>query len=162
MKGILRFLTARKCHILWLTVSTICTLSAWNEKHDDSPLTWLYEYTQSTVFRNLIFISVLNHRTKRSSSKILAMERCSDQTMKGKKRIYYKKLKVYDVWETSAKIPCWWRVTSQIWVVFLIGRAAQEICFNQSETLPRISALVSQTSFHRESSGGVAKCWLFS
>ena len=118
--------------------------------------------SHSTVFRNLIFISVLNHRTKRSSSKILAMERCSDQTMKGKKRIYYKKLKVYDVWETSAKIPCWWRVTSQIWVVFLIGRAAQEICFNQSETLPRISALVSQTSFHRESSGGVAKCWLFS
>ena len=25
-----------------------------------------------------------------------------------------------------------------------------------------ISALVSQTSFHGESSGGVAKCWLFS
>ena len=99
--------------------------------------------SQSTVFRNLLFTSVLNHRTKRSSSKKLVMERGSDQTMKGEKRIYYKKLKVYDVWETSAKIPCWWRVTSQIWVVFLIGRAAQEICFNQSETLPRISALVS-------------------
>ena len=164
------FLTARKCHILWLTISTICTLSAWNKKHDDSPLTWLHlkpnqwtlRRSQSTVFRKLLFTFVLNHRTKRSSSKKLVMERCSDQTMKGEKRIYYKKLKVYDVWETSAKIPCWWRVTSQIWVVFLIGRAAQEICFNQSETLPRISALVSQTSFHRESSGGVAKCWLFS
>ena len=41
-----------------------------------------------------------------------------------------------DVWETSAEIPCWWRVIGQIWVVFLIGRAATEICFNQSETLP--------------------------
>ena len=99
--------------------------------------------SQSTLFRKLLFTSVLNYRTKRSSSKKLVMERCSDQTMKGEKRIYYKKLKVYDVWETSAKIPCWWRVTSQIWVVFLIGRAAQEICFNQSETLPRTSALVS-------------------
>ena len=69
--------------------------------------------SQSTVFRNLLFTSVLNHRTKRSSSKKLVMERCSDQTMKGEKRIYYKKLKVYDVWETSAKIPCWWRVTTQ-------------------------------------------------
>ena len=26
-----------------------------------------------------------------------------------------------DVWETSAEIPYWWRVTSQIWVVLLIG-----------------------------------------
>ena len=43
--GVLRFLTARKCrHILWLTVPKICTLSARNEKHDDSPLIWLYEY----------------------------------------------------------------------------------------------------------------------
>ena len=41
--------------------------------------------SQSTVFTNLLFTSVLNHRTKRFTSKILAMERCSDQTMKGKK-----------------------------------------------------------------------------
>ena len=61
--------------------------------------------SQSTVFRNLLFTSVINHRTKRSSSKKLVMERCSDQTMKGKKRIYYRKLEVYDVWETSAEIP---------------------------------------------------------
>ena len=26
-----------------------------------------------------------------------------------------------DVWETSAEIPYWWRVTTQIWVVLLIG-----------------------------------------
>ena len=36
-----------------------------------------------------------------------------------------------DVWETSA------RVTTQIWVVLLIDHAAWEICFNQSEVLPR-------------------------
>ena len=42
-----------------------------------------------------------------------------------------------DVWEISAEIPYWWRITSQIWVVFLIGRATWNICFNQSEALPR-------------------------
>ena len=42
-----------------------------------------------------------------------------------------------DVWEASAEIPYWWRLTSQIWVVLLIGRAAKEIYFNQSEALPR-------------------------
>ena len=26
-----------------------------------------------------------------------------------------------DVWETSAETPYWWRVTTQIWVVLLIG-----------------------------------------
>ena len=36
-----------------------------------------------------------------------------------------------DIWETSAEIPFWWRVTTQIWVVLLIGRAAWEIWFNQ-------------------------------
>ena len=42
-----------------------------------------------------------------------------------------------DVWETSAEIPYWWCVTTQIWVVLLIGRAVREICFKQSEVLPR-------------------------
>ena len=42
------------------------------------------------------------------------------------------------VWETSAEIPYGWHVTTQIWVlVLLIGRAAWEIWFNQSEALPR-------------------------
>ena len=36
-----------------------------------------------------------------------------------------------DVWETSAEIPYWWRVTTLIWVLPLIGRAAWEIWFNQ-------------------------------
>ena len=35
-----------------------------------------------------------------------------------------------DVWETSAEIPYWWCVTTQIWVVLLIGRAASQIYFN--------------------------------
>ena len=54
-----------------------------------------------------------------------------------------------------------------------LGSAAGEICLSQSEALPwsgywmmchqyGISALVSQTSFRRETSGGVAKCRLFS
>ena len=42
-----------------------------------------------------------------------------------------------DVWEKSAEIPFWWRVSTQIWDVLLIGRAAWEIWFNQSEALPR-------------------------
>ena len=42
-----------------------------------------------------------------------------------------------DVWETSAEIPYWWRVITQIWVVLLIGRAAWEIWFKQSDALPR-------------------------
>ena len=41
-----------------------------------------------------------------------------------------------DVWEMNAEIPYWWRVTTQIWEVFLIGRAAWEILFNQSKALP--------------------------
>ena len=42
-----------------------------------------------------------------------------------------------DVWEMSAEIPYWWYVTTQIWVVVLIGRAARKIWFNQLEALPR-------------------------
>ena len=42
-----------------------------------------------------------------------------------------------DVWETSAEIPYWWRVTIKIWVMLLIGRATWEIWFNQSQALPR-------------------------
>ena len=39
--------------------------------------------------------------------------------------------------ETSAEIPYWWCVTTQIWVVLLIGCVAWEIWFNQWEALPR-------------------------
>ena len=49
-----------------------------------------------------------------------------------------------EVWEKSAEIPYWWRVTTQIWVV----------TFHQYG----ISGLVSQTSFR----GRRVKCRLFS
>ena len=50
--------------------------------------------------------------------------------------------------------------------MLLIGRAVRDICFSQSEALPRsssgISTLVSQMLFRREISDGVANCRLFS
>ena len=69
-----------------------------------------------------------------------------------------------------AEISFWWRVTTQIWVVLLIGCAEREICFNQSDA-PRstqiwvmtlnqygISALVLKTAFRGEIVGDLAKC----
>ena len=47
------------------------------------------------------------------------------------------------VWSTSAEIPYWWRGTTQIWVV--------------TRHQYRISALVSQTSFCGETSGGAPR-----
>jgi len=41
------------------------------------------------------------------------------------------------VWEKRAKTPYWRRATTQNWEVFLIGWAMWEICFNQSEELPK-------------------------
>ena len=40
-----------------------------------------------------------------------------------------------DVWETDAEIPHWWHVTTQIWVVLLIGWKFAST--NQSEALLR-------------------------
>ena len=54
---------------------------------------------------------------------------------------------INDIWETSAEIPYWWRVTTQIRVV--------------TRHQYGISALVSQTSFGGETSSSVAKCRLF-
>ena len=81
-----------------------------------------------------------------------------------------------DFWETGTndfRIPyCWrqWRVTTKIWVVLLIGWNKFLSRHDQSEELPRsvtrhqygIAALVFQTSFRGETSGGVLKCRLFS
>ena len=78
-----------------------------------------------------------------------------------------------DVWEKNAEIACWRRVTNQIWIVLLIGRAArswnslQQIrSTTQILVVTRhpygISALVPRKSFRRETSGGVVKCRLFS
>ena len=52
-----------------------------------------------------------------------------------------------DVWEASAEIPYWWRVSAKIWLVLLIGRAACEICFNQSEALLRSIWVVSRHQY---------------
>ena len=63
-----------------------------------------------------------------------------------------------DLWGMSAEMPYWWRVAIQIWVVLLIGRV--NLLQPVRSTTP--IALVSQTSFRGETSGGVAKCRLFS
>ena len=59
-----------------------------------------------------------------------------------------------DVWETRAEISYWWHVTTQMWVVLLTDW--------KFASTNGISALVSQTSFSGETSGGVAKYRLFS
>ena len=41
-----------------------------------------------------------------------------------------------DLWETSAEIPYGWRVTTQIWIMFLIGWIKFLMRHNQSEALP--------------------------
>ena len=75
--------------------------------------------------------------------------------------------------QTTSEIPyCWrqWLVTTKIWVVLLIGWNKFLSRHDQSEELPRsvtrhqygIAALVFQTSFRGETSGGVLKCRLFS
>ena len=69
-----------------------------------------------------------------------------------------------DVWETSTEIPYWWRITTQIWVVLLIGWIKFPMQpTNQIWVVTRhqygIPALVSQTSFGGGgTSGSVAKC----
>ena len=42
-----------------------------------------------------------------------------------------------DACETKAEIPCWWRATTEIWVVLLIGWIKFPTQHDQLETLPR-------------------------
>ena len=74
-----------------------------------------------------------------------------------------------DVWEASAEIPYWWRVTTQIWVVLLIGRVGN-LLQPMRKHYPDLGSDTSSlwdfwTRFSdvisRETSGGVAKCRLF-
>ena len=65
-----------------------------------------------------------------------------------------------DIWEMTAE-----SVTTQIWVVILIGRTAREIFFSQSEVLPRsvismefLQSFLRRYFSHRETSGDVPKC----
>ena len=73
----------------------------------------------------------------------------------------------------AVEIPYWWRITTQIWVVLLIGwikfltwhdqfiRSTTQIWVVRCHQY-EISALVSQTSFGGETNGSVTKCWPFS
>ena len=48
-----------------------------------------------------------------------------------------------DFWGRSPEIPCWWRVTTQILVVFLIGRAAREIWSANQKHYPDLDSVTS-------------------
>ena len=54
-----------------------------------------------------------------------------------------------DVWETSEEIPYWWRVTTQIWVVLLIGWNKFPTRHDQSEALRRSGWWRVNSSFLR-------------
>ena len=60
--------------------------------------------------------------------------------------------------------PYWWRVTIQIWVVFLIGWSKFPIQFGQSEAASSVWNFCAYLSdvILWETSGGVTKFWLFS
>ena len=77
-----------------------------------------------------------------------------------------------DVWEMSMEIPSWWHVTTQIRVVLLNGCDPREILLWPIRSTAhiwlvtrhqyRISPLIPQSSFCGKTSGGFAKCRLFS
>ena len=63
------------------------------------------------------------------------------------------------LWETSVEIPYWWRVTTQIWVVLLIGWIEFPTRHDQSESLPRsglwrVISMESLRSFFRRHLAG--------
>ena len=62
-----------------------------------------------------------------------------------------------DVWGKRVAIPHWWPVTTQIWVVLLIGW--KFVSTNQKRDQYGITALVSRTSIREGTRGGVAKCF---
>ena len=73
-----------------------------------------------------------------------------------------------EIWGMSAEIPYRWRVNTQIWVVLLIGcnllhpiRSTTQIWVVTHHQCGK-SALLANTSFRGETSGGVVKSRLFS
>ena len=60
--------------------------------------------------------------------------------------------------------PYWWCVTTQIWVVFLIGWSKFPMQFGQSEAASSVCNFCTYLSdvISWETSGGVTKSWLFS
>ena len=109
-KRVLRYNTIHK-DSLWI-VGFVAYLSPMDIKRSYHEFTTIKPKKQQTDFRftqqgnehdkdninssHLRFTYVLNHRTKRSTSKKLAKERCSDQTTKGKKN-YYRKPKACEM-----------------------------------------------------------------
>ena len=74
-----------------------------------------------------------------------------------------------NIWRTRViEISYWWNVTTQIWVMLLINHT--DTSTNQNHYPIWVMThhqygtfvLVPQTSFHRRTSGSLAKCWLFS
>ena len=73
---------------------------------------------------------------------------------------------------TRTEIPYWWRVTAQVWLVLLIGWSKFSDNQTQNPDMGKtwvvshhqygISAIIFQASFHGDTSGGVARCRLFS
>ena len=69
-----------------------------------------------------------------------------------------------DIWEMSAEIPYWWGVTTQIWVVLLIGWSkfpTNKKLFPDLASMHHqygISSPVSQTPFGGEATRSFAKC----
>ena len=69
-----------------------------------------------------------------------------------------------DIWVMTVEISYWWRVTTQIWVVLLIGWSKFPWWHEHSEALPRsvkwhnssvesLCTVIFQMSFHGETSG---------
>ena len=72
-----------------------------------------------------------------------------------------------DIWVMTVEISYWWRVTTQIWVVLLIGWSKFPWWHEHSETLPRsvkwhnssvesLCTVVFQMSFHGQMLGNVS------
>ena len=64
-----------------------------------------------------------------------------------------------DFWGRSPEIPCWWRVTTQILVVFLIVRAAREIWSANQKHYPDLDSVTSSVWHFLKSL--ISKCFSF-
>ena len=68
------------------------------------------------------------------------------------------------IWGTTAEIPFWWHIATQIWLVVLIDRpirSSTQICIVMHHK-NGISVLIPQTSFLGETCESILKCGLFS
>ena len=118
-----------------------------------------------TAFRSLSFTSLLHIMTVRLQNVFI----CQNYSFKtcflareNSQRLAMLQLTApprNDIWEMSTEVQYWWRITTQICVVALIGCAAWEVRFNLNQY--RIYALASQISFQKETSGGITKSQLF-